>query len=186
QPFYKGLLYNPETNAYVMAIRINKSVLASKDRTRILNNIVALGDAFGKKHKLEVHYSGLPHIRTQMANMVQQELVMFLLLSFALTAIILLLFFRSFIAVLTSMIVVAIGVIWSFGTLALVGYKITILTGMIPPLIVVIGIPNCVYFLNKYHTEYGLLNNQRGALRNMVGKMGIVTLFTNLTAAIGF
>lgn len=186
QPFYKGLLYNPETNAYVMAIGINKGVLVSKARTRVLEDIVALGDTFGEKHGIEMHYSGLPHIRTQMANKVQHELQIFLMLSFALTAIILLLFFRSITAVITSMIVVAIGVIWSFGTLAIIGYKITILTGVIPPLIVVIGIPNCVYFLNKYHTEYGILNDKRLALRQMVGKMGIVTLFTNLTAAIGF
>lgn len=185
-PFYKGLLYNEATDAYVMAIGVNKQVLASKGRTKVLNDIVAVGDAFGAKHHIDMYYSGLPHIRTQMANKVQHELQLFLILSFALTAIILFVFFRSFTAVITSMIVVAIGVIWSFGTLALVGYKITILTGVIPPLIVVIGIPNCVYFLNKYHTEFGILNNKQVALRNMVGKMGIVTLFTNLTAAIGF
>lgn len=185
-PFYRGLLYNNESKAYVMAITINKQTLASKDRTRVINEIIALGDAFGKRHNLEVHYSGLPHIRTQMANKVQHELRVFLILSFALTAVILLLFFRSVLAVLTSMIVVAIGVIWSFGTLALLGYKITILTGVIPPLVVVIGIPNCVYFLNKYHTEYALLNTKIPSLKNMVGKMGVVTLFTNLTAAIGF
>lgn len=185
-PFYKGLLYNDKTNAYVMAVRIDKKTLASKDRTRVINEIIALGDAFGKKHHIEMHYSGLPHIRTQMANKVQHELKVFLILSFALTAVILLIFFRSLLAVLTSMIVVAIGVVWSFGTLALLGYKITILTGVIPPLVVVIGIPNCVYFLNKYHTEYATLGSKIPSLRNMVGKMGIVTLFTNLTAAIGF
>jgi predicted RND superfamily exporter protein len=81
---------------------------------------------------------------------------------------------------------VAIGVIWSVATIVLCGYKITLLTGLIPPLIVVIGIPNCVYFLNKYHTEYALHGNKSKALVRMVQKMGIVTLFTNLTAAIGF
>jgi len=186
QPLYRGLLYNPQTHAYVMAIGISKRSLASKDRTRVINNIIQLGDAFGKKHQIEVHYSGLPHIRTQMANKVQHELRVFLILSFALTALILLIFFRSVLAVLSSMVVVAIGVIWSFGTLGLIGYKITLLTGVIPPLVVVIGIPNCVYFLNKYHTEFGELGTKIPSLRNMVSKMGIVTLFTNLTAAIGF
>lgn len=185
-PFYKGLLYNPETHAYVMAIGIDKTTLASKDRSRLINQIIALGDAFGKKHHIVMHYSGLPQIRTQMADKIQFEIKLFLFLSFGLTGLILLLFFRSVTAVLTSMIVVAIGVISSFGTLALLGYKITLLTGMIPPLIVVIGIPNCVYFLNKYHMEYGIFHQKIPALESMVEKMGIVTLFTNLTAAIGF
>ena len=185
-PFYKGFLYNPESNAYLMAVRIDKNVLNSKDRAAVINGIVELGDAFGKTHNTEIHYSGLPLIRTQMALKVQSEMKLFLILSFVLTAVILILFFRSFVAVLASMLVVAIGVVWSIGTIVLLGYKITLLTALIPPLIVVIGIPNCVYFLNKYHTEYHKNPNKLKSLLRMVDRMGIVTLFTNLTAAIGF
>lgn len=185
-PFYKDFLYNPATDAYLMAIRIDKKVLNSKNRTGVVNEIVAKGDAFGKQHHIEVHYSGLPFIRTMMATQVQGEMKMFLILSFVLTAVILALFFRSFIAVVTSMVVVAVGVVWSVGTIELLHYKITLLTALIPPLIVVIGIPNCVYFLNKYHAEYNRHGNKMKALLRMVDRMGIVTLFTNLTAAIGF
>lgn len=185
-PFYRGFLYNPETNAYLMALRIDKKVLNSKNRTTVVNEIVAISDAFGKKHHIDMHYSGLPLIRTMMATQVQSEMKMFLILSFVLTAIILALFFRSFVAVLASMVVVAVGVIWSVGTITLLSYKITLLTALIPPLIVVIGIPNCVYFLNKYHAEYNKHQNKMKALLRMVDRMGIVTLFTNLTAAIGF
>lgn len=185
-PFYNGFLYNAETDAYLIAVRIDKKVLNSKNRSGVVNEIVALGDDFGKKHSIELHYSGLPLIRTMMANKVQQEMKFFLVLSFVLTAVILVLFFRSFVGVLTSMLVVAIGVIWSVGTIVLLQYKITLLTALIPPLIVVIGIPNCVYLLNKYHTEYSKHPNKIKALLQMVNRMGIVTLFTNLTAAIGF
>jgi predicted RND superfamily exporter protein len=185
-PFYKGFLYNPQTDAYLMAVRIDKQVLNSKNRTGVIDSILLLSDAFGKKYNIEMHYSGLPLIRTMMATRVQAEMRLFLLISFLLTAIILALFFRSFIAVLASMLVVAAGVIWSIGTIVLLGYKITLLTALIPPLIVVIGIPNCVYFLNKYHAEYNRNPNKVKSLLRMVDKMGIVTLFTNLTAAIGF
>jgi len=132
-PFYKGLLYNPESNAYSMALHIDKAVLNSAQRAGVINNIVALGDAFGKKHNVEIHYSGLPLIRTEMAVKVQSEMKLFLIVSFILTAVILVLFFRSFTAVLASMLVVATGVVWSMGTIVLLGYKITILTALIPP-----------------------------------------------------
>ncbi|MDR3679915.1 MAG: MMPL family transporter [Flavipsychrobacter sp.] len=184
--FYKGLLYNPATHAYLMAISINKQILNSKSRTQVVNDIVSPADSFGKKYNTEVHYSGLPFIRTQMANKVQAEMKMFLIMSFLLTALILVFFFRSFVAVLSSMIVVAVGVIWAVGTIVLLGYKITLLTALIPPLIVIIGIPNCVYFLNKYHSEFSKTQNKIKSLLVMVDKMGIITLFTNLTAAIGF
>jgi uncharacterized protein len=185
-PIYKGFLYNPDSGAYMMAVRIDKNVINSKDRSQVIDSIVAMGNAFGEKHGCEMHYSGLPLIRTQMAIKVQSEMKLFLIMSFVLTAVILVIFFRSFTAVLASMLVVAIGVVWSVGTIVLLGYKITLLTALIPPLVVVIGIPNCVYLLNRYHHEYHNNPNQMKSLLRTVDRMGIVTFFTNLTAAIGF
>jgi predicted RND superfamily exporter protein len=185
-PFYKGLLYNPDSNAYLMGVRIQKDILNSKERGTVVSAVLKLCDAFGAKHATEMHYSGLPLIRTDMAMRVQSEMRFFLIMSFILTAVILILFFRSFSAVLASMLVVAIGVIWSIGTIVLLGYKITILTALIPPLVVVIGIPNCVYLLNRYHFEYNRNPNKMKSLLRMVDRMGIVTFFTNLTAGIGF
>jgi predicted RND superfamily exporter protein len=185
-PFYNGLLYNPESGAYLMGLRMDKNIINSPKRVGVVDEIARLCDAFGKKHQVQMHYSGLPFIRTMMASNVQREMKLFILLSFALTALILTLFFRSFMAVMASMLVVAAGVIWSQATIYLLGYKITLLTALIPPLIVVIGIPNCVYLLNKFHAEYTKHGIKQLALLRMVDKMGIVTLFTNLTAAIGF
>lgn len=185
-PFYRGLLYNPETGAYMMALSINKEVINSPKRQKIIRDIVAVADEFGKANNVEMHYSGLPYIRASVMKMISDEMRMFLIISFALTAVILMIFFRSFVAVFTSMVMVAIGVVWTMGTIVLLGYEITLLTGLIPSLIVVIGIPNCIYFLNKYHTEYHRHPNKTKALLRMVDRMGIVTLFTNMTAAIGF
>jgi predicted RND superfamily exporter protein len=193
-PFYQGLMYDPASHTYMMGIRINKDVLNSKRRNDVVAKIVSIADAFGKKHNLEMHYSGLPLIRTNLATKVAAEMQLFLLGSIILSAIILLIFFRSISATAISLAVVIIGVIWCMGTIEWMGYKITLLTGVIPPLIVVIGIPNCIYFLNKYHTAYNDINGEvftnesrkRVALTAMISRMGIVTLFCNIAAAIGF
>ncbi len=185
-PFYRDLLYNADEHAYLMAVHIDKDVLNSAKRTAVIDAIQQACTAFGQRQGVTVHLSGLPLIRTVMADKVARELKIFLIISFLLTALILFVFFRSGSSVILSMMVVGTGVVWSVATIVLLGYKITLLTGLIPPLIVVIGIPNCVYFLNKYHTEYALHNNKVKALVRMVQRMGIVTLFTNLTAAIGF
>ncbi len=185
-PFYSDRLYNPETNATLMAVRISQQKLDSKDRIQVVNNIKKLGDAFGQLTELQVHYSGLPLIRTVLATQVADELKLFLLLAVIATGIVLMLLLRSFFAVLFSMMVVGIAVVWSLGTVVLFGYKISLLTGLIPPLIVVIGITNCVYLLNKYHIEFLKLGDKMSALRQVVEKIGLATLFTNLTAAIGF
>ena len=185
-PFYKGLLYNETTKAWLMGVRIDGKILNSPERIHIVNDIVKLTDAFSAKHKLETHLSGLPLIRTMLADRIQKEMRWFLVGSVLLSAVILLLFFRSVSATLLSLLVVIIGVIWSLGVMNLFGYKITLLTALIPPLIVVIGIPNCIYFLNKYHSSYREKQDKRAALVSMISKMGIVTLFCNIAAAIGF
>jgi predicted RND superfamily exporter protein len=75
---------------------------------------------------------------------------------------------------------------WSFGTLGLFHYKITILTAIIPPLIIVIGITNCIFLINKYQQEIKIHRNQAKALQRVISKIGVSTLMTNLTTAIGF
>ena len=185
-PFYEGLLYNSNTGAALMGVRVNSRLINSPARSTIVNRVISAVDRFGEKQKIETHLSGLPLIRTVIADRIQKEMQFFLVASVLLSALILLLFFRSFSAMLLSLGVVIIGVVWSIGTLHLLGYKITLLTALIPPLIVVIGIPNCIYFLNKYHSAYNQTANKREAIIQMVSRMGIVTLFCNIAAAIGF
>jgi len=184
--FYQGLLYNHSTQTYLMGVRINKDVLNTKKRINVVADIMGAAKNFEKKQNIEMHYSGLPLIRTNLATKIADEMRWFLLGSVILSAIILLIFFRSFGAMLLSISVVIIGVVWSVGTIHLLGFKITLLTALIPPLVVVIGIPNCIYFLNKYHTSYTDTGNKNQALVEMVSRMGIVTLFCNIAAAIGF
>lgn len=185
-PFYKNLMYNPSSHAYIMAISFLPDSINSGARSAIIKNLQSKLDGFAAKTKLAVHISGLPYIRTILADRIKKEMLWFLIGSLLLSAITLFLFFRSLSATLLSLSVVVMGVIWSFGTMVLLGQKITLLTALIPPLIVVIGIPNCIYFLNKYHTSYKATNHKQEAIEQMVGRMGIVTLFCNITAAIGF
>lgn len=185
-PFYRHLLYNPDSKAWLLGARINKNVLASEKRIRTVTQITDLANDFGRRHGLTVHLSGLPLVRTVLAKRIADEMRWFLLASIALSAIILLLFFRAFSSMMLSLGVVIIGVIWSLGTMQILDYKITLLTALIPPLIVVIGIPNCIYFLNKFHTSYAETGDKSQSLVLMVERMGIVTLFCNIAAAIGF
>lgn len=185
-PFYQGLMYNPTSGAWLLGIRVNKGILNSKQRDKIVPLLAEKAYAFGKANQMEIKLSGLPLIRSNLAIRLNNEMRFFLVGSILLSAVILLLFFRSISTTLLSLAVVIIGVIFSLATMVLFGFKITILNALIPPLVVVIGVPNCIYFLNKYHTSYISKEHKMEALADMVSKMGIVTLFCNITAAIGF
>ncbi len=185
-PFYKNIIYNKEENTYLMGITLNAKILQSPERVELIQNIEEQGKIYTKSSGNVIHYSGLPYIRVKTAEMVKKELNMFIFLALGVTAIIIFLFFRSFKVVIFSMLVVLVAVIWALGTQALFGYKITILTGMIPPLIIVIGIPNSVFLLNKFHQEFRKHGNKIKALQRVICKVGNATFLTNLTTASGF
>src|SRR6185312_7953102 len=184
-PFYRSLLYNPVTKAYLIIVRINKQILNSPGRTKIINDITGKANDYTATTNIQTHISGLPLIRTEVADRIAREMKWFVIGSLALSALILLLMFRSASTTLLSLTVVVAGVIWSVGIMQILGHKITLLSALIPPLVVVIGIPNCIYFLNKYHSSYRKTGDKVQSLIDMVSKMGVVTLFCNITAAIG-
>jgi uncharacterized protein len=186
QKFYMGQIVNEKNGATMMLISITKEVMNSEKRIAMTKALVELGSAFTKDTGIELRYAGLPFIRAMMATEVRKEMQIFLYLSALVTGIIMFFFFRSFRAVLFSMIIIGIVVVWVMGTLALFGYKITLLSGLIPPVIVTIGITNAIYLLNKYHLEFAKRRNKEEAIAAVVNKMGLAMFLTNLTVAIGF
>lgn len=185
-PFYEGLIYNKETGATLLLITFKKEDLDSKRRLTIVDEIKTLGDAFSEKHHLDMHYSGMPYIRSQLMTKVSHEMTLFLILAVCVTALILWAFFRSVTTVFFSLIVVILGVVWSIGIMELFGYKITVLSGLIAPLIMVIGLPNCIFLINKYHSEYTAHGNKIKALQRSIETIGITLFLANITTGIGF
>ena len=184
-PFFEGLVYNRD-NATLMAITFDNKILNTAKRNPVLKIIEKKALAFQKANNIDVHISGLPYIRTAVGQLVSKEFVLFLGLSILVSAVILLIFFKKFYAVFFPILVVVMGVIWSVGTLVLFGFELTILTGLIPPLIVIIGIPNSILLLNKYQQEIRKGAAREKALSVTIERIAITTLIANVTAAIGF
>ena len=185
-PFYDGYLFTDSTATTLIAITLDTNVLDSKYRDDLFEKIDLEVLKFHEKTGIKIHKSGLPYIRANSTTKVKDEIVIFLALSILITSLILYLFFRSFKATIYSMLVVSVGVVWSVGIQSLFGYKVTILTGLIPPLIIVIGIPNCIFLLNKYHSEFKDHGNQIKALSRVIQKIGNAIFLTNTTTALGF
>ncbi len=185
-PFYSELIYNKSTSAYLMALTLDKKTIDSKERDRLISDIKTTIDRFAEKSKVEVHFSGLPYIRTLIAAKLQNELKLFIILALLVSALFLLIFFRSAKAVIFPAVIMIISVLWALGLMALFGYKITMLTSIIPPLVIVIAVENCIFILNKYHYEYSLHRNQAKALSRVIQRIGAANLLTNAATAAGF
>jgi uncharacterized protein len=185
-PFYNGFLYNDSTNVYLLTVGISKDVLNSKERIPTVREVERLILDYAEESDIEVHISGMPYIRTNMMSLIKDEIKMFVILAALICIIILYLFFRSFKVIGVSVIVIGIGVVWAVGLMGVFDFKITILSGMIPPLLIVIGIPNIIYLMNKYHRETKIHGNKILALQRVIRKIGNAIFLTNLTTAAGF
>ena len=186
QKIYEGMLYNKDAYSAIMLVDINKIILATPERKNLIDEIVNSGEKYSSTIGKDVKYSGLPYIRTIDSIKVKDEISIFILFTLLITSFILLLFFKSFKATIISIIVVVIGVLFSFGTMGMLGYDISILMALVPPVIIVIGIPNCIFLINKYHTEFKKNKDKDKSLHLMISKIGNITLLTNLTTASGF
>jgi predicted RND superfamily exporter protein len=187
-PFYEGMLFNKESGAVRFAIYLDKKIVNTKARKAFIEKHLSQEkiSAFEKETGLDLRVSGMPYIRTLNANSIISEIGLFVVAALGITSLLFFFFFRSFRATLISMLVVIIGVMWSFGTLGLLNYEITVLTAIIPPLIIVIGIPNCIFLINKYQQEIKNHGNKAKSLQRVISKVGNATLMTNLTTAAGF
>jgi len=186
-PFYEGLLFNKESGSIRSAVYLNKKIVNTEARKIfILENLVPKIEQFEKKTGIDLRVSGMPYIRTINADNMKGEIALFIGAALLTVSLIFFFFFRSYRATFISIFILLFGVMWSFGTLGLFHYKITILTAIIPPLIIVIGITNCIFLINKYQQEIKIHNNQAKALQRVISKIGVSTLMTNLTTAAGF
>ena len=186
-PFYDKFLINSETQAVRTAINLKTEVVNTVKREEFVTEILEPSvQAFEEKYNLDVRISGMPYVRTKYSQTIKAELGKFLILAVLVTSIIFFLFFRSFRATLISVFTVSIGVMWTLGIVGLLEYELTVLTAIIPPLIIVIGMPNCIFLINKYQRELNIHGNKQIALDKVITKIGNATLMTNVTTASGF
>ncbi len=186
-PFYENLLFNKETRTIRTVVYLDQDIVNTNVRKDfVLNDLTNLIDNFEEETGLDVRVSGMPYIRTLNAQYIIDEIGVFIGAALLITSLIFFFFFRSFRATFISICVVIIGVMWAFGVLGLLQYEITVLTALIPPLIIVIGIPNCIFLINKYQQEVKKHGNQALSLQRVITKIGNATLMTNVTTASGF
>jgi hypothetical protein len=186
-PFYSSLVYSADKQSVRTAIYLDKAIVNSAARKDfIIEDLIPRIEKFELDTGIKVHTSGMPYIRTLNSQNIIDEIGMFIAAALLVTSLIFFFFFRSFRATLISMVTVIIGVMWAFGILGLLHYEITVLTALIPPLIIVIGIPNCIFLINKYQQEIKQHGNQAKSLQRVIAKVGNATLMTNVTTASGF
>lgn len=183
-PFYKNMLYTD--SAHWMMVVLNKQAFDSPERDKIVQPIEQAIAHFENSLHQDIHVSGMPFIRSKMRQLVQRDFVKFILLSFVFCFGVIVWVFKDFIPSLVSFLVIITGLLWSVGVLVMMGVKVTILTGIIPTLVIIIGVPNCIYIVNHFIKEYAASKDKEHALTHTIHRIGQATFLTNITTALGF
>jgi predicted RND superfamily exporter protein len=184
-PIYNKLLYNDSAKVSLIMIGMNENALADKKKSKVIIKIEELAQSYSKYFG-QPHFAGLPHMRVVIGKRIVNEMYIFLGLSVFASSLLLYIFFRSLRVVIQCNIVVFVSVIWALGSIGLLGFHLSIMMALIPPLMIVIGVPNCVFLVTRYHQEYVKHGNKIKALYTMIRRIGSVTFLTNLTTAVGF
>ena len=185
-PVYHGLMNSHDGNTQLMAVQISDTANYSKLFFPMIDRITNEAKKFERRTGIDVKISGVPYLRMINARSIKSEINQFLGLTGIVTLLIMFAMMRSTRAALIALAVVGVGVVGSFGVLGGLGYKLTLFSALIPPLLIVIAVPNCIFFINKYHQEYARDKNVDEAVVHTVKKIGGVALLTNLTTALGF
>ncbi len=186
-PFYDKFLINTETKSVRTAINLKTSIVNTVKREEFINRVLLPRvNAFEKAHNIDIRISGMPYVRTKYSETIKAELGEFVILAIFVTSLIFYFFFRSLTATVISICTVCIGVMWTLGIIGILEYELTVLTAVIPPLIIVIGMPNCIYLIKKYQHEVNTHGDKSLSLQKVITKIGNATLMTNVTTASGF
>jgi|TARA_B110000914_G_scaffold12542_1_gene9882 predicted RND superfamily exporter protein len=186
-PFYENILFSENNETIQTAIYLKKEIINNEERIHFINEVfIPRINAFEKQTNIDVRVSGMPYIRTMNAQNIMDEIGKFVVIAICVTVLIFFFFFRSYRATVITLTVVITGVMWALGILGLFRFEITVLTALIPPLIIVIGVPNCIFLINKYQHEVKKHGNQARSLQRVISKIGNATLMTNITTACGF
>lgn len=183
--FYDKMLYT-DNNCYVLAITCDPEVIYCKKRDAMVAGIEGFVQEFSQENNSPYHISGLPYTRSRLMIMVRDELVIFAIISLIVVALIFMMFFKSVKTTAWAVLIVFIGVIWTMAIMAIFNFEMTMMSGMLAPLLIVIGVPNTIYLLNKYHYVYREIHDREKALFETVTQVGKATFLTNLTTAAGF
>ena len=107
-------------------------------------------------------------------------------ISLLLISVLQLIAFRSFVGVAAPLVVLVLTALMTVAFMVVFGYKIGISFSATPTLLMVIGVAYCVHVLSEFRVQMAALGDRRAALVKTMSLVGLPSLLTAVTTAVGF
>lgn len=185
-PLYFRLLWDSTGQSTLLFIQIDSLTLHSKAKHTLIRQIEAISRLWAAQEGVSVHFAGVPYLRHYVKQFLPTELWLFTAASLGLTVLALWSYFRSWYAAVFPVVLLGLASLWTVGIIGLYGFKLTLLTALLPPVIIILGIPPSIYMLSDYHRFYVAKGNKVAAIQEMLSQLGLVTLMIHGNTALGF
>lgn len=180
-----GNLVAPDARATALAVYVNPPADDAGFNHRLVERIEVLARE-ASAPGVRVFQVGVPLTKVTYARYLQRHLRLTPPLGLAVLVVVLFLCFRMLQGVVIPLVTTVVSIVWAVGLMALLGIPMTVLTGIIPSLLLAIGFTEDVHMLAAYHERLRLGDDKLAAMRTMLEETGLAIVVTGVTTVLGF
>lgn len=185
-PLYEGLLWDRSGESLLLLVQVDSLTLHTRAKHQLLDRVEEVVEEWAQVLGVEAHFAGVPYLRHYVAQLLPRELWLFTAGSLLLTVLALWIYFRSWYAMGFPVFLLGLASVWTVGIIGIYGFKLTLLTALLPPVIIILGIPPSIYMLSEYHRLYVAKGSKVAAITEMLRQLGLVTFMIHANTAFGF
>ncbi len=175
-------LITEDARTLVIYIKTVSSIQLEQAR-ELMSGLNGLIDTYGFE---EYHYLGRPYFQVELVKMQKREILVSALISGVLVSIIMFLIFRRPWGIALALISIALGMLLFMGFLGATGRELSAMAALYPVLMIIVGTSDVIHIMSKYIDELRKGQTRRNAIRITIREIGLATLLTSVTTAIGF
>ncbi|MCG6900659.1 MAG: MMPL family transporter [Gammaproteobacteria bacterium] len=183
-PLYAGNLVSTAADATAVVVYFND--ISDRDYIRggIHDRIAEIVEE--ERGNSEIFMTGSPFFKYAMVDLLVDDLIWTPPLITILLVIVLALSFRTVTGVITPLLTVGIGVILTLGTIAALGYSLSMISVLVPPLLMILGFSYSVHVTSEYHQYRRKPDSRDTAVLETLKHMTLPVILTGLTTIAGF
>ncbi|MGD2174940.1 MAG: MMPL family transporter, partial [Candidatus Brocadiaceae bacterium] len=179
-PLLNGTVVSSDGEAVAIYLPITHKDISYKISRRLEEMIAALG---GPE---QYHITGLPVAEDTFGHEMFVQMAISAPLAMIVIFLLMFLFFRKLILIVSPMIVALVSVVCTMGLLIGLGYTVHIMSSMIPIFIMPIAVLDAIHILSEFFDRYQATGDRRETVLKVMEELFVPMLYTSLTSAAGF
>ncbi|HSV76718.1 MAG TPA: MMPL family transporter [Bacteroidales bacterium] len=175
---YRGTLVSEDATATLVIGR----VLDGTEQNVIVDEVKSKLEGLGSGHVF--YFGGMPVILRELSSVIVGDLLFIGPLAFLLICLVLWFGFRNPQGIVLPLLTVAIAIVWTMGLMSLLGYELTLLTNLIPVILLAVGSAYAIHVVNRFNREF--FESPEGALERAMTSILLPVILASVTTMFGF